>query len=140
MAPVGPAVSQPRAATSSRPIEITTPSDAARQHELELESSLEMISKMIRTANLDAALRSIQKMEQENPQNVHLLMKTGYLKAMIYHRQKDPARRREAMNQMLKNMETMQKDPVYRAAFADGQDAVEVVRKSLERGGGRYGQ
>ena len=124
----------------TRPVEAAVVPDKARQRELELESNLETTSKMIRSANLDAALRRIEKMEQENPGNAHLLMKTGYLKAMVFHRQKEPARRREAMNQMLKNMETMQKDPMFRAAFADGQDGAEVIRKSLERGGGRYGQ
>ncbi|HNV69684.1 MAG TPA: hypothetical protein PKO06_08310 [Candidatus Ozemobacteraceae bacterium] len=134
-----PASTTSSIASASRVASQSAPADRARQQELELEANLEIVSKMIRTANLDAALRRIEKTEQENPGNAHLLMKTGYLKAMIFHRQKDSVKRRDAMNQMLKNMETMQKDPMYRTAFTDGQDAIDVVRKSLERGGGRYG-
>ncbi|MBI3037552.1 hypothetical protein HYY75_00675 [bacterium] len=111
-----------------------------RKREAEITGMLEQASQMVKGVNYGGALRMVQRIEQENPTDSNTLMRTSYMKAMIYHRMKDSPKRKEAMNQMLKNMEALQKDPRFREAFEEGQSSVSVIKKSVERLGAHYGK
>ena len=88
---------------------------------------------MMKAANLEGALRLVDRIHQEEGRDPYVSMQTWYLKAMIYHRQKDSPKRKDAMNAMLKSMETMQKDPRFRQSFEDGQEVADVIKTSVQR-------
>jgi len=112
--------------------------EAAKKKNLEITAALEEASKMIKSSNLEGALRKVQQIHQENSRDPYVTMQTWYMQAMIYHRQKEPGKRKEAMNQMLKSMEALQKDSRFRTAFEEGQASIEVIKKSIEKAGPRY--
>lgn len=114
--------------------------EALRRKQRDVTKNLEDASKMIKSANLEGALRLVQRVQQENSTDPNVTMQTWYMQAMIYHRQKDGTKRKEAMNQMLKSMETLQKDPRFKQAHEDGQDSMEVIKQSLDSAGSRYGK
>jgi len=101
-------------------------------------ADLERISAMMKGGNHEGALREVDRIERDNPRDPNVTMRTSYLKAMIFHRMNDVNRRKEAMNQMLKSMEDVQKDPRFRAAFEDGTANAEIIKMSIDRAGGRY--
>ncbi len=109
------------------------------QAEEKINSQLEQANAMLRSSNLDGALRLVDRVHSENVRDPNVTMKTWYLRAMIYHRKKEPNKRKEAMNQMLKSMADLQQDPRFQQAFLDGQDCIEVIKKAIEKGGKRYG-
>jgi|GEM_PF-2015647 len=113
--------------------------EKAQKKEMEITGQLEEASKMMKASNLDGALRIVQRIQQEDGEDVYVSMRVNYLKAMIYHRQKDPGKRKEAMNQMLKNMEYLQKDPRFQEGFEDGQANVDMIKMSIKKAGKRYG-
>ena len=137
--PAGNASDTVASGSRVRPVAASASAVAARK-EAGVEATLEQIARMIRTSNLEGALRQIERIEQDHPGEPMVLMETGYMKAMVFHRQKNVPKRREAMSQLLKNMEAMQKDPRFRAAFADGQESSDLMKKALEKGGGRFGK
>lgn len=95
---------------------------------------------MMRSGNLEGALRQVQRVNQENSTDHHVGMQSSYLKAMLYHRLREPAKRKEAMDAMLKNMEALQQDPEFRAAHEEGKEGQEMIRLTLEKAGGLYGK
>ncbi|MFZ2956777.1 MAG: hypothetical protein WA705_07810 [Candidatus Ozemobacteraceae bacterium] len=112
--------------------------EQAAARDTRISAQLRDASLMMKSANLDGALRLVQRVQQENPNDPYTGMQANYLKAMIFHRMKDAPRRKEAMNSMLRSLETVQKDPKYKEAVDDGHDAGEVIKMSLERGGKTY--
>ena len=136
---------QPAAKVSDKSYELSNdPAVIAYETEkkktVEVTAALEDVSRMIKNSNLEGALRKVQQIQTQNARDPYITMQTNYLQAMIFHRQKDAPKRKEAMNQMLKNMETLQKDPRFKAAYEDGQAAIDVIKKSLEAVGERYGK
>ncbi|MBF0498524.1 MAG: hypothetical protein HQM09_00190 [Candidatus Riflebacteria bacterium] len=123
---------QPNASSSIAALE------EAAAREASIATQLQNAAAMMKTSNLEGALRLVQRIQQENSTDPYVGMQANYLKAMIYHRQKDGAHRKEAMNAMLKSLEMVQKDPKYKTAVEDGRDACDVIRMSLERGGKLY--
>lgn len=113
--------------------------DAARKKEEELNGRLQQASGMMKAGDLEGALRLVTRLQQENARDPYAGMQVSYLRAMIHHRMKDPVRRKEAMNDLLKNMEAVQKDPRFVASFKEGMDAQAVIKMSLEKAGKRYG-
>lgn len=95
--------------------------------------NLEEALRMIRNSNLEAALRLVQRIELQHKSDPYILMQTSYLQAMIYHRLNQPAKRKEAMNNLLKFMEEMQSDERFQMGFLDGQDAQELIKLSLNK-------
>lgn len=132
---------------SERPTDRLTPEqlaaarkfEAAQRKEMEITSQLEQADKMLKGANLEGALRLVQRVEQENSQDPYVTMRTSYLQAMIFNRMKDGPRRKEAMNKLLKDMEALQGDPRFQQGFIDGQANQELIRMSLEKAGRKYG-
>ena len=112
--------------------------EAAKQKQKEVTKTLEEAAGMIKTSNLEGALRLVQRVQQENSLDPNVTMQTNYMQAMIFYRQKDSPKRKEAMNQMLKSMEKLQKDPRFRQAYQEGMDSVEVIKQSLEKMGSKY--
>ncbi len=94
---------------------------------------------MLRGSNFEGALRVAERIQAENAADPNVTMRTSYLKAMIYHRMNDAGRRKEAMNQMLKSMETLQKDPRFREAYEDGKANAELIKMSVDEAGKKYG-
>lgn len=110
----------------------------ARKREEKIVADLERISVMMKGGNYEGALREADRVQRDNPRDPNVTMRTSYLKAMVFHRMNDVNRRKEAMNQMLKSMEDVQKDPRFRAAFEDGTANAEIIKMSIDRAGGRY--
>ncbi len=94
---------------------------------------------MLKGSNYEGALREADRLQADNARDPNVTMRTSYLKAMIFHRMNDGARRKEAMNQMLKSMEALQKDPRFRAAYEDGKAGSELIKLSVEKSGKKYG-
>lgn len=94
---------------------------------------------MLKGSNLEGALRQVLRVAQENAQDPYVTMRTAYLEAMIYHRMKDGPKRKDAMNRLLKDMETLQGDPRFQQGFLDGMANQEVIKMSLDQAGKRYG-
>lgn len=114
--------------------------DEALVKEEKTMAALKQANQMMKSSNpnLDEALRVVQKIQQENERDPNITMQTWYMQAMIYHRQKDSPKRKDAMNQMLKSMESLQKDPRFLASFADGKEALDIMQKSIDSSGNRY--
>ncbi|HNW33719.1 MAG TPA: hypothetical protein PKM25_02225 [Candidatus Ozemobacteraceae bacterium] len=112
---------------------------AARQREEKINTELERVSAMLKGSNYEGALREADRLQADNARDPNVTMRTSYLKAMIFHRMNDGARRKEAMNQMLKSMEALQKDPRFRAAYEDGKAGSELIKLSVEKSGKKYG-
>jgi len=110
----------------------------ARKREEKIVADLERISVMMKGGNYEGALREADRVQRDNPRDPNVTMRTSYLKAMVFHRMNDVNRRKEAMNQMLKSMEDVQKDPRFRAAFEDGTANAEIIKMSIDRAGDRY--
>ncbi|MBP7633951.1 hypothetical protein KBA41_07250 [Candidatus Ozemobacteraceae bacterium] len=110
----------------------------ARKREEKIVSDLERVSAMMKGRNYEGALREADRVQRDNPRDPNVTMRTSYLKAMIFHRMNDVSRRKEAMTQMLKSMEEVQKDPRFRAAFEDGTANAEIIKMSIDRAGDRY--
>jgi len=110
----------------------------ARKREEKIVADLERISVMMKGGNYEGALREADRVQRDNPGDPNVTMRTSYLKAMVFHRMNDVNRRKEAMNQMLKSMEDVQKDPRFRAAFEDGTANAEIIKMSIDRAGDRY--
>jgi len=113
--------------------------NAARKRDEEFSGRLQQASDMMKAGDLEGSLRVVTRLQQENARDPYAGMQVSYLKAMIHHRMKDPVKRKEAMNDLLKQMEAVQKDPGFVAAFKDGMDAQSVIKMSLEKAGKRYG-
>lgn len=111
----------------------------ARLREEKINTELERVSGMLRGNNFEGALRVAERIQAENAADPNVTMRTSYLKAMIYHRMNDAGRRKEAMNQMLKSMETLQKDPRFREAYEDGKANAELIKMSVDEAGKKYG-
>lgn len=112
---------------------------AARSREEKINADLERVSAMLKGKNYEGALREAERVQRDNPRDPNVTMRTSYLKAMIFHRMNDGNRRKEAMDQMLKSMEELQKDPRFRAAHEDGVANSEIIKMSIEQSGSRYG-
>jgi len=113
--------------------------ETARKKEIEITGQLEQADKMMKGANLEGALRVVQRLDQENSSDPYVKMRTSYMQAMIFNRMKDANRRKEAMNQLLKSMEALQNDPRFQESFIDGQANQEMIKMSLEKAGKKYG-
>lgn len=113
--------------------------EAAQKKEQEITSQLEQANAMLKGSNLEGALRQVLRVAQENAQDPYVTMRTAYLEAMIYHRMKDGPKRKDAMNRLLKDMETLQGDPRFQQGFLDGMANQEVIKMSLDQAGKRYG-
>jgi len=111
----------------------------ARLREEKINTELERVSGMLRGSNYEGALRVAERLQAENAADPNVTMRTNYLKAMIYHRMNDAAHRKEAMNQMLKSMEALQKDPRFREAYEDGKASSELIKMSIDEAGKKYG-
>lgn len=112
---------------------------AAIKREEKINSDLERVSAMLKGRNYEGALREAERVQRDNPGDPNVTMQASYLKAMIFHRMSDGNRRKEAMNEMLKSMEALQKDPRFRAAHEDGLDNAEIIKMSIDRSENRYG-
>jgi hypothetical protein len=109
-----------------------------RHREQEITTLLERSQQMLRSGNLDGAYRITQRLRQEPPRDPYVHMRCSYLQAMIFHRQNDPRKRKEAMNSMLQSMEAVQQDPRFQAAHEDGKTTAEMIKMTLDKAGGRY--
>lgn len=113
--------------------------EAAQKKEQEITSQLEQANAMLKGSNLEGALRQVLRVAQENAQDPYVTMRTAYLEAMIYHRMKDGPKRKDAMNRLLKDMETLQGDPRFQQGFLDGMANQEIIKMSLDQAGKHYG-
>jgi hypothetical protein len=112
--------------------------EKARAKHIEVTKSLEEASRMLKSGNLEGSLRLVQRIQQENREDPFVSMQTNYLQAMVFHRQRDPVKRKAAMNEMLRSMETAQKDPRFQKSFEEGMAGVEIIRESLKRHSKQY--
>jgi len=131
-----PAVDRPvttSARPGVRPVGAPSGPASASGRLAQVEARLQEAAAMMKAANLEGALRLVDRIHQEEGRDPYVSMQTWYLKAMIYHRQKDSPKRKDAMNAMLKSMETMQKDPRFRQSFEDGQEVADVIKTSVQR-------
>jgi len=112
---------------------------AERRREEKINTELERVSVMLKGSNYEGALREVDRLQNDNARDPNVTMRTSYLKAMIFHRMNDGTRRKEAMNQMLKSMEMLQKDPRFRTAYEDGKAGSELIKMSVEQSGKKYG-
>jgi hypothetical protein len=101
---------------------------------------LEYAFEMYNTANLDGALREVERLQLEINNDPYLEMQSWYLSAMIYHKSDKTSRRKRAMRKMLESMEQLQKDPRFLQAHADGMISQEIMKMALEKGEGRYAE
>ncbi len=113
--------------------------EADQKKEQEITSQLEQANGMLKGQNLEGALRMVQRVALENAQDPYVIMRTSYLEAMIFHKLKDGPKRKEAMNRLLKSMETLQGDPRFQQGFLDGMANQEVIKMSLDKAGKNYG-
>ena len=113
--------------------------EEARRRDEEFSGRLQQASNMMKSGDLEGALRQVTRLQQEHARDPYAGMQVAYLRAVIHHRMKDPAKRKEAMNDLLKQMEAAQKDPGFTAAFQEGMDAQAVIKMTLEKAGKRYG-
>ncbi|MBF0546849.1 MAG: hypothetical protein HQM08_20585 [Candidatus Riflebacteria bacterium] len=114
------------------------PSSSEDSFEKRAISDMEQAVKMLKTSNLGGALRLIDRVQQSFPHDNYINMQAWYIKAMIFHRQKDFPKRKEAMNSMLKSIEEMQKDPKYRSAVEEGQQGADLIKMSIEKKGRKF--
>ncbi|MBF0408855.1 MAG: hypothetical protein HQM10_16020 [Candidatus Riflebacteria bacterium] len=101
-------------------------------------SELEQSVKMLKSSNLGGALRMVERVQQNFPRDNYLNMQSWYIKAMIFHRQRDMKKRKEAMDSMLKCIESLQKDPKYLSSVQDGKEGADLIRMSIEKKGKRF--
>ena len=111
-----------------------------RRREREIEETLERAMDMLKSGNLEGAARLVSRVHSENRTDPNITMRTSYMHAMIFHQMKDPVRRRQAMDNMLKSMEALQKDRRFLEAHEAGKASAEVIQMSLDKAGDRYAQ
>ena len=111
-----------------------------QEAEERVSTRLEDAWNMLHRSNLEGALRSVKRLQLEHRKDPHVEMRAEYLKAMIYHRMGNARLRKKAMDAMLHNMETLQKDPRFLTAFEEGVAAQELIKMSLKEAGNRYGK
>lgn len=114
--------------------------DEQRRRKTEQYRRLEYAHEMLMNSNSQAALREVERLQMDIRDDSYLEMKTWYLSAMIYHKMGKTSRRKRSMRKMLECMETLQKDPRFKAAYKDGQDANEVIKMAISKEGEKYAE
>ncbi len=88
--------------------------------------------------NYDAALRDLERLKLQHPDDPYVAMRVQYLEARIAHRQNNAKARKTAMDAMLKSMERVQQDPRFQEAHREGRVAQDVIKQSIQQGGEKY--
>lgn len=109
-----------------------------RKREAQVLALLERAQQAMQDGSLDAALRDLQRIKLQYPDDPYVLMRVEYMLARVAHRQKNPKARKAAMDNLLRAMELVQKDPRFRQAHLEGRAAQDVVKQSVDRGGANY--
>lgn len=133
-----PSISDPEPENKLKQDEKPEEYDISSKKQEEVNSSLEQAHRMIRDDNLESALRIVERIYLNYPDDPEITMQTHYMKAMIFHRMKDPSKRKQAMDEMLKSMEKLQQDARYRKSYEIGRECEEVVKMSIEKYGKNY--
>ena len=110
----------------------------SRRRKAEQYRRLEYAYRMLSKSDPQGALRELERLQMDIREDPYLEMQTWYLSAMVYHKLGKPSRRKRSMRKTLEVMEQMQKDPRFKAAFADGKISQEVIDMAIKKAGDKY--
>ena len=105
----------------------------------ELYEKLNYANKMLKNRNYDAALREIDRIQQEISNDPYLKMQTWALTAVIYDKTGKTSRRKRAYTKMLEAIEELHKDSRYKKAYEDGMACKDFAALAAKKGDKKYG-
>ena len=105
----------------------------------ELYEKLNYANKMLKNRNYDAALREIDRIQQEINNDPYLKLQTWALTAVIYDKTGKTSRRKRAYTKMLEAIGELQKDSRYKKAYEDGMACKDFAALAAKKGDKKYG-
>ncbi len=115
------------------------PLRARDEHTNELYEKFNYANKMFKNRNYDAALREIDRIQQEINNDPYLKVQTWALTAAVYDKTGKTSRRKRAYTKMLEAMDELLKDPRYRKAYEDGMACKDFADLAAKKGDKKYG-
>lgn len=105
----------------------------------ELYEKFNYANKMFKNRNYDAALREIDRIQQEINNDPYLKVQTWALTAAVYDKTGKTSRRKRAYTKMLEAMDELLKDSRYRKAYEDGMACKDFADLAAKKGDKKYG-
>ena len=106
----------------------------------ELYEKFNYANKMFRSSNYEAALREINRIQQEINNDPYLKLQTWALTAAVYDKTGKTSRRKRAYTKMLEAIEELHKDSRYKKAYADGMICQDFANLAVKKGDKKYGE
>ena len=113
---------------------------AQDEHTSELYEKFDYANKMLKNRNYDAALREVNRIQQEIKDDPYLELQTWALTAEIYDKTGKTSRRKRCYTKMLEAMEEVKKDSRYKKAYQDGMLCQDFIDMTLKKGDKKYGE
>ena len=105
----------------------------------ELYEKFSYANKMFKNRNCDAALREIDRIQQEINNDPYLKLQTWALSAAIYDKTGKTSRRKRSYTKMLEAIEEVKKDSRYKKAYEDGMACKDFADMAAKKGDKKYG-
>ena len=109
------------------------------EHTNELYEKFNYANKMFKNSNYDAALREINRIQQEINNDPYLKLQTWALSAAIYDKTGKTSRRKRSYTKMLEAIEEVKKDSRYKKAYEDGMACKDFAALAAKKGDKKYG-
>ncbi len=105
----------------------------------ELYEKFNYANKMFKNSNYDAALREINRIQQEINNDPYLEVQTWALTAAVYDKTGKTSRRKRAYTKMIEAFEVLLKDSRYKKAYEDGMACQDFATMAAKKGDKKYG-
>ena len=115
------------------------PMRARDERTSELYEKFNYANKMFKNRNYEAALREVDRIQQEINNDPYLKMQTWALAAMIYDKTGKTSRRKRSYSKMIEALEEVKKDSRYKKAYEDGMACKDFAALAAKKGEKKYG-